>query len=312
MRQGIVIVGSYNVGLFLKGERIPKVAETLIGTEFFEGGGGKGSNQAVAAAKLGGDVRFVGRIGCDRYAQDALATYARLGISTDYVFRDETTHTGISVILIDAQGNNSIMVVPGANYRLSTADVDRAAPLFENCAWAGFQLENERDVVLHGIRRAHAAGARVLLDPAPARALPDDVYPCIDVIKPNEVEAATLSGIEVTDFASAERACDWFLARGVKTAIVTLGARGAVARDASGTRTFRTPRLPGPAVDSTGAGDTFSGALLAGLSRNVALDEAIRLAIAASSLSVTRPGVIESIPTREETENLLMDKEAWQ
>ena len=301
MRQGITVVGSYMVGLFMKGERIPKVAETLIGDAFYEGGGGKGSNQAVAAAKLGGDVRFVGRIGRDRYGDDALKMYAATGVSVERVIRDDAAPTGVGLIFVDKGGNNSIMVALGASDRLSETDIDACAELFARSAVVAFQLENRLEIVDYGIRKAHAVGATVLLDPAPARPLPADLYPCIDIIKPNEVEAATLSGIVVTDFASAEAAGRWFLAQGVKTAIVTLGAQGAVVVDAAGARRFTPPRPPSAPVDSTGAGDTFSGALMAALSRGEALDEAIRFAIAAATLSVTKPGVIESIPTIDET-----------
>ena len=305
MRQGITIVGSYMVGLFMKGERIPMIAETVIGREFYEGGGGKGSNQAVAAAKLGGDVRFVGRIGRDRYGDDALKMYAETGVAADGVIRDDAAPTGVALILVDRDGNNSIMVTLGANDRLTEVDIDGCAEAFAQSAIVAFQLENRLEIVDYGIRKAHAVGATVLLDPAPARPLPADLYPCIDIIKPNEVEAATLSGIAVTDFASAEAAGRWFLAQGVKTAIITLGAQGAVAVDAAGARRFTPPRPPSAPVDSTGAGDTFSGALMAALSRGEALDEAIRFAIAAATLSVTKPGVIESIPTIDETRTLL-------
>ena len=310
-RKGITVVGSYMTGLFMKGARIPRVAETLVGSEFYEGGGGKGSNQAMAAAKLGGDVRFVGRIGRDRYGDDALAMYAAAGVAADGVIRDGDAPTGVGFILVDAAGNNRIMVVRGANDRLCEADIDGCADVFARSALVGFQLENRPEIVAYGIRRAHAAGATVLLDPAPARPLPEDLYASIDIIKPNEVEAATLTGLEVTDFASAEAAGRWFLARGVKTAIVTLGAQGAVAVDASGARRFTTPRLPVPPVDSTGAGDTFSGALMARLSQGADVDGAIRFAIAAASLSVTKPGVIESIPSAEAVRTLLDDMEAW-
>ncbi len=311
MRKGITIVGSYMVGLFMKGERIPKVAETLIGNSFYEGGGGKGSNQAMAAARLGGAVRFVGRIGRDRYGDDALKMYAEAGVAADGVLRDDEAPTGVGFILVDKDGNNSIMVVLGANDCLSEADVDGCEAAFSASQIVGFQLENQRDIVTYGIRKAHAAGATVLLDPAPACALPEEIYPCIDIIKPNEVEAATLTGLEVTDFASAEAAGRWFLARGVKTAIVTLGAQGAVVVDAAGVRRFSTPRLPTAPVDSTGAGDTFSGAFMAKLSQGAGVDEAVRFAIAASSLSVTKPGVIESIPALKAVEALLADAEAW-
>lgn len=304
MKSKIVVVGSYNVGLFLMGQKIPNVGETLIGDRFYEGGGGKGSNQAVAAALLGADVTFSGRIGSDQYGADALAMYRKFSISTDYIAVDDTIHSGISVIFVDGEGNNSIMVVPGANNNLSKADIDNAAPVMREAAFVGFQLENSLETVLYGMRKAHELGAAVLLDPAPAQPLPDDIYPYIDYIKPNEHEAATLSGIPVTDAASALEAGRWFLKRGVKHAIITLGGNGAVLVDASGETVYAAPALSAPVVDTTGAGDCFSGALLSRLGEGCPVREAIPFALCAASLSTTKAGVIESLPTLEEANAL--------
>lgn len=300
MSKKIVIVGSYNVGLFLTGRKIPKVGETLIGDVFHEGGGGKGSNQAIAAALLGADVSFVGRIGTDKYGKDALALYDRMNISTNYITIDDTIHSGISVIFVDADGNNSIMVVPGANDNLSGEDIDNAAELFSGAGFVGFQLENKIDTVLYGIRRAHELGAVTLLDPAPAQKLPDDIYPCIDYIKPNEHEAATLTGINVVDAASAIEAGRWFLAHGVKHAVITLGGNGAVLVDSEGEFVYRAPEMDAPVVDTTGAGDCFSGALLSKMAQGVSVKEAIPFALCAASLSTTRAGVVEALPSIDE------------
>jgi ribokinase len=294
----VTVIGSYNVGLFLKGTRLPTVGETVIGDQFHEGGGGKGSNQAVAASRLGAQTRFIGRIGCDKYGSDALAMYRRLGISTDTIRVDPTTHSGISVILIDQDGRNLISVIPGANFRLSREDIDAALPVIADSCVVGFQLENNLEVIEYAIRKAHALGLTTLLDPAPATPLPADLYPCIEYIKPNETEAGILSGIEVRDIAGAERAGRWFLEQGVKTAIVTLGAEGALLVTARGRRHFRPP--PVKAVDTTGAGDTFSGALMAAISKGNAIEDAIVFANCAAALSVTRLGVIESIPELDE------------
>ncbi len=263
------------------------------------------SNQAIAARRFGGETTFIGKLGGDNYAKDALALYEKEGISTQYIFTDSTTHTGIAIILVDKDANNSIMVVPGANYRLDENDIAKCKNVFETARIVGFQLENDPKSVLCGIRAAHAAGAEVLLDPAPASPLPDAIYPCITYIKPNEIEAATLSGIPVTDYASAEQAAKWFLDKGVKHALITIGAQGAVLADADGVRTFAVPKLPSPAIDTTGAGDTFSGAFMARLSAGYAIDDAVRFAICASSLSVTRDGVVEAIPTLAEVEAML-------
>ena len=290
----VTVIGSYNVGLFLKGGRIPAVGETVIGDSFFEGGGGKGSNQALAAAKMGADVRFIGRVGGDKYGDDALGLYREFGLSPDGLIRDASTHSGISVIFIDGEGRNSIMVIPGANFNMTRADIDDRAELLKRSAIVGFQLENRLDVVLYGIRKCHDWGIPVLLDPAPAIELPRDIYKCITYIKPNEVEASALSGIDVRDEKSAGAAGKWFLERGVKTAVVTLGEKGAVTVGAEGTAVYAAPRVE--PVDTTGAGDIFSGALLACLAGGLGLPESVKTASAAAALSVTKAGVVSAIP----------------
>jgi ribokinase len=296
--KSITIVGSYNVGLFLKGDRLPSVGETVIGNKFHEGGGGKGSNQAVAASRLGAKTRFIGRIGNDKYGQDALAMYQQLGISTDAIKIDTGIHSGISVIIIDKDGHNLISVVPGANFNLSQEDIDAAEKAFADSYIVGFQLENKLEVIDYAIRKVHSLGTRTLLDPAPAVKISDDLYPCIDYIKPNETEAAILTDIQVTDVKSAERAGKWFIERGVKTAIITLGAQGSVLIADGKSKHFRPPQVK--AIDSTGAGDVFSGALIAALSQEKTIEDAIVFANHAAALSVTRLGVIESIPELKE------------
>lgn len=302
-RNRVTVVGSYNVGLFLKGKSFPGPGETLIGTEFKEGGGGKGSNQALAAAKLGAEVSFIGRIGNDEYGRYALRLYDQFGVSTKNITVDPGTHSGVSVILIDESGRNMIMVVPGANFRLSGADVDAADEIFRSSAVVGFQLENNFEIVEYGITRAAAAGARVVLDPAPVRALPASLFPKLWCIKPNEHEASAITGIKVVDRASAIQAGKWFLDRGVSVALVTLGEQGAVLVSREEQAHFPAPAVR--AVDTTGAGDCFCGAFMAALSSGVDLHGAIRYANAAASLSVTRLGVIEAIPTQAEVREML-------
>lgn len=302
-RKQITVVGSYNVGLFLKGDSIPKVGQTLIGHTFTEGGGGKGSNQALAAGKLGAESYFVGCIGEDSYGKFALKLYKDMGVSSEYIRVDNTIHSGISVIFIDSKGNNSIMVVPGANFHLNEKDIDNAAKIFRKSAIVGFQLENEANIVAYGIKTAKKEGATVLLDPAPARKLPDELYGYIDIIKPNEHEATTLSGIEVTDIKTAEMAGRWFIEKGVKSAIITLGESGAVLVEKERCAFF--PARKVDAVDTTGAGDCFSGALMAALSKGKTIDEAIKFAHIAASISVTKLGVVEALPDLEQVEALL-------
>jgi ribokinase len=296
----ITIVASYNVGLFLKGQRLPGPGETVIAEKFYEGGGGKGSNQAISASVLGAPTRLVVSIGMDRYGDDALAMYHRYGVNTDFIHRVPTEHSGISVILIDGDGHNMISVAPGANFNLSEDDIDSAAGAFADSCIVGFQLENRLNVVEYGIRMVHALGVTTFLDPAPATPLPEELFPCIDYIKPNEHEAGILTGISVRGVEDALKAGHWFIDHGVKTAIVTLGELGAVCVTESMER-YYLPQIV-HAIDSTGAGDTFSGAFMAALSRGRPLEEAIRFANAAAALSVTRLGAVEAIPHLDEVE----------
>jgi ribokinase len=300
MNRTVTIVGSYNVGLFLKGSRLPSKGETVIADEFIESGGGKGSNQAVAAARLGARVHFIGRLGDDRYGQDALEMYKRVGIQTDWIALDNSVHTGISVILIDAAGQNLISVVPGANLNLSRKNMDASEAMFRQSMIVGFQLENSVDTVEYAIRKVHALGVTTFLDPAPAVKLPEDIYPCIGIIKPNETEAAILTGMDVMDPGSALLAAQWFRDRGVGSVIITLGAGGAVMVTADRSAHFPAPQVD--AVDSTGAGDIFSGGFLAALSLGRRTEESVVYALHAASLSTTRLGVIESIPSPSEVQ----------
>ena len=306
-KKTVTVVGSYNVGLFLKGQSFPGPGETVIGTEFKEGGGGKGSNQAIAAAKLGAAVSFIGRIGDDEFGRYALRLYDEYGISKESITVDRGIHSGVSVILIDDTGNNMIMVVPGANFHMSKTDIDNAVGIFRKSFIVGFQLENNFEVVEYGINQATATGARVLLDPAPVRSLPESLFKKIWCIKPNEHEASAISGIKVTDHESALAAGRWFVDKGVSVALITLGGQGAVfvTRDEEA-------RFPAPAVkaiDTTGAGDCFSGAFMAALASGMGTHRAIRYANCAASISVTRLGVIEAIPTQKEALALLESSE---
>ncbi len=297
-KKGIVVVGSYNVGLFLKSDRLPQKGETIIGHTFHEGGGGKGSNQAVAASFLGSKVTFIGRLGKDVYGENALAMYDRYGIGKDYIYIDDHVHTGISVILIDNTGANLISVVPGANYNLSTDDIDKAGEIINNSLIAGFQLESNFDVVEYGITKCHSMGVQTLLDPAPAMILPDSIFPNITYIKPNMQEASIITGIEVTDVPSAVEAGKRLLNRGVKIVIVTMGEQGSVLIDSRGYERF--PSMQVNAVDTTGAGDCFSGGFMTALDRGFSIADSIRFANCAAGLSVTKIGVIESLPSLEE------------
>ena len=299
-KRTVTVIGSYNVGLFLKGEVLPHPGETVIGDHFYEGGGGKGSNQAIAAAMMKANARFIGKIGNDKYGRDALDLYKRVGVSPDLIRIDDGIHTGISVILIDKNGQNLISVVPGANFRLSKADIDSCLQELQDSFIVGFQLENNFEIIEYGIKKVASFGLQTLLDPAPARKLPDELYQYINYIKPNEHEASMLTGIRVVDIESAGKAGRWFLEKGVGTAIITLGEGGSVL--VTQERTTHFPAASVEAIDTTGAGDCYSGALMAFLAKGESIDRSIQYASAAAAISVTRLGVVEALPDLAETE----------
>lgn len=304
MREGkVVVIGSYNTGLSMKGKRFPRPGETFAGDHFFEGPGGKGANQAVAASCFGAKTAFVGCVGADRYGQDALAMFNQYGIGINAVKIDTNAHTGMAFIMIDQSGQNMIEIVSGANLSIHKKDIDDAAETIASASIVGFQLEGSVEIVDYGLHKARSLGVKTLLDPAPAAKLDESLYPLIDYIKPNETEAAFLTGIAVTDAKSATEAGQWFVDRGVKQAIVTLGEQGAVLVTEKASKYFQAPKVI--ALDSTGAGDIFSGALMTALAQNKDMTEAIIFASHAAALSTTRLGVVESIPKLEEIMKLL-------
>jgi ribokinase len=303
MSKPIVVVGSYNVGLTIKGRRLPNKGETVIGESFHEGPGGKGSNQALCTAKMGGRVHFIGCVGGDQFGHDACALYDHMGISREFLHIDESTHTGISFIIIDAAGDNLIAVALGANNRLKPAHVDHARPLIAKSAVLACQLEGPLETFAHALHTAKSFGVKTFLAPAPARPLPPEVYANTDIIAPNESETETLTGIAVDTLPNAAKAGRALLDRGVGAAIIKLGGRGAmyVAKDEE--RHF--PAAKVNAVDVTGAGDAFAGGLLVALAEGKHIHDAIRFATCVAALSVTKVGVVNALPTRLEAEALL-------
>ena len=302
-KKRITVIGSYNVGLFLTGRKIPQIGETVIGDHFLEGGGGKGSNQIITASKMGALTTFIGCVGDDKYGNDAIGLYTELNIDSSMMHVDRSHHTGISVIFIDECGRNSIMVIPGANHLLSKKNIDDAEEVILSSFIVGFQLENNLDIVSYGINKVHALGVQTLLDPAPAQRLPDELYPCISIIKPNEHEATVLCGFTVNDVESAKEAGRWFVDKGVQTAIVTLGAMGAVLVQKNMEQFF--PAIPVNPVDTTGAGDCFSGALMAALADGNKMGQAIPFAHATAALSTMKNGVVNAIPSYDEVVEML-------
>ena len=297
-QKSIVVVGSSNTDMIIKLARIPRPGETVLGGEFFSAAGGKGANQAVGAARAGGNVTFVARVGSDIFGDQAVAGFRKDGINVDCVFRDRAAPSGVALIFVAQDGENSIAVAGGANARLMPADVKRAARAIRSAAVLVSQLETPLETVQAAAGIAAKAGVRFILNPAPARTLPDTLLKLVSILTPNETEAEILTGIKVTDTATAAKAADRLLSRGVKTVILTLGSRGAFLADAGGKQLVRGFKVK--AVDTTAAGDIFNGALAVALAEEKALPSAIRFANAAAAISVTRWGAQPSAPTRTE------------
>jgi ribokinase len=300
----IVIVGSSGTDMIIKLERIPRPGETLLGGEFHITGGGKGANQAVSAARAGGKVAFVARLGQDDFGDQAKAAFAREGINVEHISRDRKVSTGVALIFVDQHGENSIGVAPGANGRLSPADLKKARKVFAGASVMVVQLEIPLDTVQIAAVLAAKSGARVILNPAPARALPDELLCHVSILTPNETEAELLTGIKVDSDSSAAKAASVLRARGVQTVILTLGARGALVASSDASPQL-VPGFKVKAVDTTGAGDVFNGALAVALAEEQPLLDAVRFANAAAAISVTRLGAQPSAPSRREIQRLL-------
>lgn len=294
----IVVIGSLNMDLVMRTPRIPNAGETLSGHGFATLPGGKGANQAVACARLGGQVAMIGRVGVDAFGRALRDALAADGIAVERVEDTAEAATGVAMILVEDIGENRIVLAPGANGRLLGDDIERSRALIEGAALLVLQLEVPLDTVCAAIAIARQAGVPVLLNPAPASALPDALYSSIDLLVPNETEATLLTGITVRDPASAEEAARSLLARGVRSVLITLGAQGVLIADADGCRQLSARVVQ--AVDSTAAGDTFVGGLAVGLTEGLSLDKAAALGQAASAICVTRAGAQPSIPRRGE------------
>lgn len=296
----ILIIGSTNVDLIARVLQLPRPGETVGDALFMQAHGGKGANQAVAAARLGGDVGFVSSLGDDAAAAALRAQFAADGIDTSALFTVGDAPTGTALIFVAQDGENSIAVAPGANRRLTRERIDAVADRIAAADYLLLQLEIPLDTVAYAIELAHRAGTKVVLNPAPAMPLPDELLAKVDLITPNRTESETLTGIAVHTAGDAARAADVLLRKGVRQVIVTLGADGALIRTAAGVEHVPAPRVT--PVDTTAAGDVFNGALLVALAEQRSLEEAVRFAARCASVSVTRMGAQTSIPWRREIE----------
>jgi ribokinase len=304
-RPRILVVGSSNTDMIIKLDRIPRPGETILGGEFTTAAGGKRANQAVGAARAGGDVTFVARVGQDMFGEQAVAGFVAVGIHVEYVTRDKAAPSGVALIFVAKDGENSIAVAGGANSRLSPADIKKVKRALAGVRAVVMQLETPLATVQAAAELAARAKVPIILNPAPARDLPDQLLKLVSILTPNETEAELLTGIKVTDEATAAKAAEKLQARGVETVIITLGARGAFVATAS-TREL-VPGFRVKAVDTTAAGDVFNGALAVALGEGRPLLEAARFANAAAAISVTRLGAQPSAPLRKEIERLQRD-----
>jgi ribokinase len=303
MGSRIVVVGSSNTDMIIKVNRIPKPGETVIGGEFSTAAGGKGANQAVAAARAGGKVTFVARVGDDVFGRQAVEGIVADGIDANYVLQDSDAPSGVALIFVDERGENSIAVASGANARLTPEDVLSARDAITSADVLVTQLETPLDTVQAAVDLAVEHGVRVVLNPAPARTLGREILRHVSVLTPNETEAELLTGIEVSNDAAALAAAERLNAVGVEAILITLGSRGAFIFDSDHRELV--PGFEVEAVDTTAAGDVFNGALAVALAEGSPLAEAVRFANAAAALSVTKLGAQPSAPTREEIQEVL-------
>ncbi|EJC84107.1 ribokinase [Rhizobium leguminosarum bv. trifolii WSM2297] len=303
-KSGIVILGIFAADTAYKAKRLPHIAETLMGSGFTLGPGGKGSNQAIAAAKAGGKVTFISRVGADPFGEMALAAYSQAGVKANVMKMDGVSSGAAFIFVDEVSGDNAIIVVPGAAGLIGIDDVDANRAEIESAALFMTQLEQPLEAALHGLAMAKRAGGTTIFNPAPARAIPDDVYGLCDFIVPNEVEAAELVGHPITTDEQVRSAGRTLLDRGARAVIITLGARGAFYHSA-GQSEFVPAFSAGNVIDTTGAGDAFLGGFATAISEGQAPIEAIRFGSATAAIAVTRPGTAPAMPSRGEISALL-------
>jgi len=303
----ITVIGSSNTDLVVKASKLPAPGETVLGSEFIIAPGGKGANQAVAVARLGGDVTFVAKLGMDEFGDQRLEDFRRDGMDTGFVFRDEESPSGVALIFVDDAGENMIVAAQGANAKLSPDDVDKARKAIASADMVVLQLETTMEVVEHSVAIAAENSVPVILNPAPGRKLEPGLIEKIDYLTPNETEAEILTGIRVTDDNTAVKAGSKLLELGAGNVIITMGKRGAMLINAKESSSI--PAFAVDAVDATAAGDAFNGGLAYALTTGNDLKSAIRLANAVAALAVTKMGAQPSMPTRDELDKFLANSQ---
>ena len=297
----IVILGVFVADTAYRADRMPRMGETILGNAFLLGPGGKGSNQSVAAARLGADVSFITKLGRDDFADLALKTWQEAGV-TPCVEQLSDSYTGAAFIFLEeSSGDNAIIISPGAAAHIGVADMEKNADLIARASVFMTQLEQPLDAAHRALKIARDAGVITILNPAPAAILSNEIIALCDYITPNETEAEALTGISVDTVEDAQKACSRFVDMGVKTPIITLGERGAYVHGLGRVKAVKA----GAVVETTGAGDAFNAGLATGLSEGKPLEDAVRLACATAGLSVTKSGAAPSMPSRKEVDALL-------
>jgi ribokinase len=298
MNASIVVIGSSNTDMVIHTDHIPKHGETILGGKFFMNAGGKGANQAVAAARLRGDVIFVAKTGRDIFGEQAKNQFNKEGIDTRFIGVDPANPSGVALIIVDKKGENSIVVAPGANGMLTVNDLKKSFSEISRPGFLLMQLEIPIETVQFAAEYASQNNIKVILNPAPASTLPDSIFPFIDYITPNEIEAEMLTGVTVSDEASAELAAKALASKGVKTVVITRGEEGALLLHQN--KFYHVPVVKVNPVDTTAAGDVFNGAMAVSLCEGNDIQTAVAFACRAAAISVTRLGAQSSAPYRNE------------
>lgn len=303
----VVVFGSINMDLVARTPRLPVPGETLMGQSFFTAPGGKGANQAVAIARLGIATQMVGRVGEDSFGKELLGSLQAAGVDTECVLVDEGSSSGVAAIAVDDAGENQIIIIPGANGQVNDTEIECLRSVLPRAKALLLQFEIPMRAVLSAAQEAKQAGVKVIVDPAPAQTnLPEQLYPLIDIITPNKTEAAQLVGFAIDDTDTATRAAQVLLQTGVGSAIVKLGAEGAVC--ATKEETFMIPAFAVTAVDTVAAGDAFNGGLAAALALRLPLKQAVVWGAAAGALATTKPGAQSSMCDRLTFNQFLKDR----
>ena len=294
----VVVIGSNMMDLLSHIPRLPKMGETLIGDSFHLGFGGKGANQAVMAARLGAKVGMVTKVGDDIFGKMTYDNFSKFGISTEYIFTEENMSSGVAPIFVDKNGDNMIVIIPGANLALAVDEVQMASQMIQSAKLVVSQLEIEEESIIAGFKIARKANVLTILNPAPAKPISSELINLTDLLIPNETEAELLTNIEVNGVQGAEEAAKKLMEQGAKKVLLTLGKDGAFLYEDKKKTYFQAVKVD--AVDTTGAGDAFIGSLSYGMAKGMSLSSAVRFANEAAALSVTKIGTQTSFPTLDE------------